>query len=87
VLNGTFGERTRAAIVAVKGDLPFQYEEQKSHEPTRVSTSHFFVTSVDLEYNIITNCLVVPFYKLTRPERGRVPPLSFSKDFNSGCRK
>jgi hypothetical protein len=35
VLNGAFGERTRAAILAFKDDLPFQYEEQKSHAPTR----------------------------------------------------
>ncbi len=34
-LNGTFGERTRAAILAFKDDLPFQYEEHKSHAPTR----------------------------------------------------
>jgi hypothetical protein len=35
VLNGEFGERTRAAILSFKDDLPFQYEEQKTHVPSR----------------------------------------------------
>ena len=35
VLNGEFGERTRAAITSFKDDLPFQYEEQKGHAPSR----------------------------------------------------
>ncbi len=35
VLNSDFGEKTRAAILLFEDDLPFQYEEQKTHAPSR----------------------------------------------------
>jgi hypothetical protein len=45
VLNGELGERTRAAILSFKDDLPFQYEEQRAHAPSRE-----WMTKQALEY-------------------------------------
>jgi hypothetical protein len=35
VLSGEFRDRTRAAILGFKDNLPFQYEEQRNHGPSR----------------------------------------------------